>query len=148
MSDLLARATIGALFTLLSINLFADFMRTGHVTGLLLLVGESLVVVLTIVRRRAIIVDRSAAAAIMTTVSLAGPALLRATDGAAPRWRRTRSPRWCPRIGLVLVVIGKMALGRSFGVVPANRGVVVRGPVLVRAASRSTPAISSRTWRS
>jgi protein-S-isoprenylcysteine O-methyltransferase Ste14 len=26
------------------------------------------------------------------------------------------------------VVMGKMALGRSFGVVPANRGVVVRGP--------------------
>ena len=39
------------------------------------------------------------------------------------------------RIGLVLVVIGKMTLGRSFGVVPANRGVVVRGPVHVRAAS-------------
>jgi len=36
-------------------------------------------------------------------------------------------------IGLVLVVLGKMTLGRSFGVVPANRGVVVRGPyALVR----------------
>jgi len=31
-------------------------------------------------------------------------------------------------IGLGLVVVGKMALGRSFGLVPANRGVVVRGP--------------------
>jgi protein-S-isoprenylcysteine O-methyltransferase Ste14 len=26
------------------------------------------------------------------------------------------------------VVIGKIALGRSFGLVPANRGVVIRGP--------------------
>ena len=35
--------------------------------------------------------------------------------------------------GLLLVVVGKIALGRSFGVVPANRGVVVRGPyALVR----------------
>jgi protein-S-isoprenylcysteine O-methyltransferase Ste14 len=33
-------------------------------------------------------------------------------------------------IGLSLVVVGKMALGRSFGVVPANRGVVVRGPYM------------------
>jgi len=49
--DLIARASIGALFTLLSINLLGDFIRTGRVTGLLLLVGESLVVVLTIVRR-------------------------------------------------------------------------------------------------
>jgi protein-S-isoprenylcysteine O-methyltransferase Ste14 len=34
-------------------------------------------------------------------------------------------------IGLGLVVIGKMALGRSFGLVPANRGIVVRGPYTV-----------------
>ena len=90
MSDLVARATIGALFTLLSINLFADFMRTGHVTGLLLLVSESLVVVLTIVRRRAIIVDRSAAAAMMTTVSLVGPVLLRADRRTAVAGRAIR----------------------------------------------------------
>jgi protein-S-isoprenylcysteine O-methyltransferase Ste14 len=31
-------------------------------------------------------------------------------------------------VGLLLVVVGKIALGRSFGVAPANRGVVVRGP--------------------
>ena len=66
-TDLLARAMIVALFTLLSINLLGDFMRTGHVTGLLLLASESLVVVLTIVRRPARLVDRSVAAAVMTT---------------------------------------------------------------------------------
>jgi protein-S-isoprenylcysteine O-methyltransferase Ste14 len=125
--DRVARASIVALFTLLSINLFTEFLRTGHVTGLLLLVAESLVVVLTIVRRPAISVDRSAAAAVMTTVSLAGPALLRATEGhaalAGDQYTAVASG-----IGLVIVVMGKMALGRSFGVVPANRGVVVRGP--------------------
>jgi protein-S-isoprenylcysteine O-methyltransferase Ste14 len=31
-------------------------------------------------------------------------------------------------VGLLIVVASKMALGRSFGLVPANRGVVVRGP--------------------
>jgi protein-S-isoprenylcysteine O-methyltransferase Ste14 len=126
-SDLLARTSIGALFTLLSFNIFADYIRTGHVTGLLLLVGESLVVVLTILRRRTNIVDRSAAAAIMTTVSLAGPALLRATDGHAALMP-DQVTALGSSIGLVLVVIGKITLGRSFGVVPANRGVVVRGP--------------------
>jgi protein-S-isoprenylcysteine O-methyltransferase Ste14 len=125
--DLVARASIGALFTLLSINLLADYMRTGHVTGLLLLVGESLVVVLTIARRPALTVDRSAVAAVMTTVSLAGPALLRATDAQAPL-ASDQVTALLSAVGLVLVVLGKMALGRSFGVVPANRGVVVRGP--------------------
>jgi protein-S-isoprenylcysteine O-methyltransferase Ste14 len=128
--DLVARAAVGALFTLLSVNLFAEYMRTGHVTGLLLLVGESLVVVLTIARRRAIAVDRSAAAAIMTTVSLAGPALLRATD-VQPSLTSDQVTALFSGIGLVLVVLGKMTLGRSFGVVPANRGVVVRGPYTV-----------------
>jgi protein-S-isoprenylcysteine O-methyltransferase Ste14 len=126
-SDLLARGVVTALFTLLSINLLVDFMRTGHVTGLLLLVGESLVVVLTIARRRAIAVDRSAAAAIMTMISLAGPALLRATDAS-----RALAPdnvtALLSSVGLLLVVAGKITLGRSFGVAPANRGVVVRGP--------------------
>jgi hypothetical protein len=126
-SDLVARVSIGALFTLLSFNIFADYVRTGHVTGLLLLLGESLVVVLTILRRRANIVDRSAAAAIMTTVSLAGPALLRATDGHVSLMP-DHVTALVSSIGLVLVVIGKITLGRSFGVVPANRGVVVRGP--------------------
>ena len=102
-------------------------MRTGHITGLLLLVGESLVVVLTIVRRRASTVDRSAAAAIMTTVSLAGPVMLRATDGQGAI-ANDHVTALLSAIGLLLVVAGKMALGRSFGVVPANRGVVIRGP--------------------
>jgi protein-S-isoprenylcysteine O-methyltransferase Ste14 len=127
LTDVVSRACIGTLFTLLTINLFAEFMRTGHVTGLLLVVGESLVVVLTIMRRRAIAVDRSAAAAILTTVSLVGPVLLRATDAETPL-AADQVTAMVSAIGLVIVVLGKMTLGRSFGVVPANRGVVVRGP--------------------
>ena len=131
MTDLLARAMVGSLFTLLSINIFDDFMRTGRVTGLLLLAGESLVVVLTIARRRARLVDRSAAAAIMTTLSLAGPPLLRAGDAAS--FAPDLVTASVSAAGLLLVVVGKVALGRSFGLVPANRGVVVRGPyTLVR----------------
>jgi protein-S-isoprenylcysteine O-methyltransferase Ste14 len=131
-NDLIARATIVVLFSLLSMNLLGEFMRTGHVTGLLLLVGESLVVVLTVVRRRAVVVDRSAAAAIMTSVSLVGPALMRATSEPSPLLSDPVTAT-VSAAGLLIVVIGKMTLGRSFGVVPANRGVVVRGPyTLVR----------------
>ena len=129
-NDLVARATIVTLFSLLSVNLFGEFLRTGHVTGLLLLVGESLVVVLTIVRRRAIAVDRSAAAAIMTSVSLVGPALMRATSAPASLLS-DHVTATLSAIGLLVVVLGKMTLGRSFGVVPANRGVVVRGPYML-----------------
>ena len=130
-NDLLARVTIGALFSMLCVNIFAEYMRTGHFTGLLLLAGESLVVVLTIVRRRARIVDRSITAAVLTMLSLAGPFLLSAGSGlplVSDVVTATVSG-----LGLALVVVSKMALGRSFGLAPANRGVVVRGPyTLVR----------------
>jgi len=124
--DLCARGCICVLFTLLSVNLLAQFMRTGRVTGLLLVAGESLVVVLTVARRRARFVDRSFGAAVMTTLSLAAPPMLRGADGVplAP----DAVTVIVSAIGLSLVIVGKMTLGRSFGVAPANRGVVVRGP--------------------
>jgi protein-S-isoprenylcysteine O-methyltransferase Ste14 len=34
-------------------------------------------------------------------------------------------------IGFCVVISGKLALGRSFGLIPANRGVVVQGPYMV-----------------
>lgn len=129
--DFAARLTIATLFTLLSVNLFADFMRTGRLTGLLLLAGELLVVVLTVVRRRTQLVDRSVAAAVLTVISVAGPPLLRASDIAplAP----DHLTALLSTMGLLVVVLGKMALGRSFGLVPANRGIVMRFPyTLVR----------------
>ena len=128
LTDLMSRAMIVVLFTIFSMNLFGDFMRSGHVTSLLVLAGESLVVILTIFRRKAQLVDRSVAAAVITTVSVAGPPLLRVSD-ATPLLPDAATAIVCA-LGLVLVVVGKMALGRSFGLVPANRGVVVRGPYM------------------
>ena len=126
LTDLASRAMIVMLFTMLSINILGDFMRNGHVTGLLLLAGESLVVVLTVIRRKARLVDRSVAAAVITTIAVAGPPLMRA-GGTTPLAPDIVTSMICA-LGLALVVVGKMALGRSFGLVPANRGIVVRGP--------------------
>jgi len=130
-TDLVARAIVIVLFSLMSANLLGDFLRTGHLTGLLLLASESLVVVLTIVRRRTSLVDRSAVGVITTAVSLAGPPMLRAFDGSSLVSDNVTAV--VSAAGLGLVIVGKMALGRSFGIAPANRGVVMRGPyVLVR----------------
>ncbi len=130
-SELLARATVGVLFTLLTINILQDFLHTGRVTGLLLLVSEALVIVLTVIRRPAQIVDRSMRAAMVTAISLVGPPLLLPSNagGLVP----DAVTAIASVLGLGLVVLGKVTLGRSFGLVPANRGVVIRGPyALVR----------------
>jgi protein-S-isoprenylcysteine O-methyltransferase Ste14 len=125
-ADLLARTVVGALFALLSVNLLTDFIHTQRATGLLLLVSESLVVVLTILRRRTRIVDRSPAAALVTAVSVAGPILLRASRG--PGILPDSVTLVTAAVGLIIVIAGKLTLGRSFGIVPANRGVVIAGP--------------------
>jgi protein-S-isoprenylcysteine O-methyltransferase Ste14 len=126
MFDICARALVCALFTMLSIRLLADFMHTGRVTGLLLLASEALVVVLTLLRRRAQFVDRSAVAAAVTIVSIAGTPLLRPVSALSPVADNVTA--MISALGLALVVVGKITLGRSFGLVPANRGVVMRGP--------------------
>jgi hypothetical protein len=129
LTDLFARVFVGVLFLLLSMNLLEDFLRTGRVTGLLLLISEALVVVLTIIRRRATLIDRSAAAALTTGLSVAGPPLLRASDvgGLIP----DAATAALSVAGLSVVIAGKLALGRSFGIVPANRGIVAAGPYVV-----------------
>lgn len=70
--------------------------------------------------------DRSAAARAVTFVSLIGPPLLRAGK-EAPLFADAVTAA-VSTVGLLLVIAAKMVLGRSFGLVPANRGVVDGGP--------------------
>ncbi len=124
--DLAARACVGALFVLLSWNFLSDFIRTGRITGLLFLVSEALVVILTIVRRRAQTIDRSSMAAALTAISLLGPPLVRPAD--VPALAPDLVTALISTIGVLVVIAGKVTIGRSFGLVPANRGVVASGP--------------------
>lgn len=125
-TEWVARLSVAILFGGLCTNLLGDFLRTGHLTGLLLLVGESLVVVFTCLRRPAVQVDRTAAAAAVTLVSVVGPLLIRADERAGLAGDGLTTAIMA--LGLALVIGAKMTLGRSFGLVPANRGVVDRGP--------------------
>jgi protein-S-isoprenylcysteine O-methyltransferase Ste14 len=129
--DLSARFVVAAMFTLLSINLLSDFVHTHRLTGLLMLVSESLVAVLTVVRRRTGTVDRSPGATVLTLMSVMGPALLRTVAGPGLFPDSLTAP--LSAVGVLVVIAGKITLGRSFGLVPANRGVVIAGPyTLVR----------------
>ena len=83
LADLVARAAIIVLFSLMAIRFGSDFLTTGHVTGLLLLVSEALVVALTLVRRSAAVIDRSMRARLLTALSMFGPPLLRPAQVAA-----------------------------------------------------------------
>ena len=125
LGDKLAKICILTLFSLMAIRLAKDAVATGHVTGMLLLTSEALVVVLTLVRRTAGTVDRSWKARILTLFSTFGPPLVQPAsgEGLAPE----AVTIVISGIGLIIVVFGKLSLGRSFGLTPANRGVVSTG---------------------
>jgi protein-S-isoprenylcysteine O-methyltransferase Ste14 len=127
-ADWVARIIVCLMFGALCVNVLQEFLRTGHITGLMLLASESLVIVLTLARRRATIVDRSIPAGIVTLVSVAGPPLMRADHDIVALAAPDMLTGIISLLALVLIVSGKLTLGRSFGLVPANRGVVVQGP--------------------
>ena len=124
--DLLGRAAVGALFAMLSMNLWADYLKTGRVTGLLFLLSEALVVVLTIIRRPARNVDRSFLSRALTMISLLAPTMMRATSKTPLVPDAVTA--MVSTVGVAIVILGKVTIGRSFGIVPANRGIVATGP--------------------
>ena len=125
LADVVARAVIVLLFSMMAVRFAGDFLATGRMTGLLLLVSEALVVVLTVVRRSAAAVDRSTRARLLTVLSMLGPPLLQPAAVAALLPQSLTVA--VSAAGLAIVIAGKLTLGRSFGLMPANRGVVSSG---------------------
>ena len=124
-ADLAARFIVVLLFTLLAVRIGSDFVQTGRLTGLLLLASETLVVVLTVLRRSSSVIDRSPRARLLTAASIMGPFLVR--PAAAAALAPEAATVLLSGIGLSVVIGGKLSLGRSFGLMPANRGIVSTG---------------------
>ena len=120
-----SKILIGALFTLLAWRLLQDFLTTNRPTDLLLLVGEALVVVLTCLRRPASTIDRRTPVRLVTVVSMAFPLMTQPAQ-AAPIIPEAVAAMLLG-IGLLVVMGGKISLGYSFGLLPANRGVMQSG---------------------
>jgi protein-S-isoprenylcysteine O-methyltransferase Ste14 len=124
-ADNAARVALVGLFSLMAVRIAVNFQQTGRVTGLLLLASELLVVVFTLIRRPAIRVDRSSRARLLTALSMLGPPLVR--PGLGPGLVPELVTAAVSVAGLAIVVSGKISLGRSFGLMPANRGIVCSG---------------------
>ena len=123
--DMVAKVCILTLFSAMASHLAKHFVETGHITGLLLLASEALVVAFTLVRRPAGAVDRTWKARTLTLFSTFCPPLLRPV--AATALASESLTVMVSAVGLIIVVVGKLSLGRSFGLTPANRGVVCSG---------------------
>ena len=124
--DAAERLLVLCLYGALVVRIVAGIRSDGAGLGnLLLLVSEGMVLVFVLVRRTASDVSRSAAEWLLAIAATCLPMLV------AP----TRGHPLPPFVGAVVLVTGmifqlhaKVILGRSFGCVPANRGLKVEGP--------------------
>lgn len=124
-SESASKVLVAALFLALAWRFGSDFVETHRSTDLLLLVGATLVVILTCLRRSARVVDRRVAVRIVTLQSLLLPLLVVPAQNTALVPEAAAAS--LTALGLAIVVGGKLSLGRSFGMLPANRGVIQGG---------------------
>ena len=126
MLDMVERVVLLALFTrMLLINL-AIIAKPGHWYSALLLTSEGLAVLLLLLRRGSRDVSMNPRDWLFAFFATIGPLLVRPEGG----------PSLIPHpLGVAILCAGiftqlsaKVILGRSFGIVPANRGVKVEGP--------------------
>jgi protein-S-isoprenylcysteine O-methyltransferase Ste14 len=118
--DVIERVVVIGLFVSLCLNLGRDFLRHGHLVSLLFVIGESIPVALVLVRRPAQPLSQRPRDWFLTLIGTCLPLLVRASGPAV------MAPVICGLIillGFAIQVAAKISLGRSFGLVPAIRGV-------------------------
>lgn len=124
--DLAERLAIAALYAWLVIRLANAPEGTSRLVSGLLLVSEGLVIVFLLTRRSTAEVSRNPRDWALAMTATCGPLLVNPGRG-----QPLISPAWAASVWLVgtlLQISAKMALGRSFGCVPAHRGLKRGGP--------------------
>lgn len=103
-------------------NLIID---SGRLNVLLLLISETLTFVWLLLARRPLVRDWSPLTVIIALTAGFGSGLISFEQGLAIIPLFVAAP--LQFLGLWIVIWGKMSLGRSFALLPANRGVVTSG---------------------
>jgi protein-S-isoprenylcysteine O-methyltransferase Ste14 len=134
-----ANILIGVLFAFFAYAAFVNWQQTGHVQSLILAFQELLFVGLAITRHHSVVESRSVWDWTVALVGTAAPLLQRPVltflGTTAPLLQRPMiSLPLLEPIGLVLQIVSTtlaffavLSLGRSFGIVAANRGVRTSG---------------------
>jgi protein-S-isoprenylcysteine O-methyltransferase Ste14 len=124
--DVAGRVLLASLLVLMTYAHLRLWLDTGRLAGLGLLIEETIVVGLLITRRRARASMNTPAAWFATVIGGFGLTLVRPTDASlfGIGWPFGA----IELIGSIGAIFGLLVLGRSFGLVAANRGVQVGGP--------------------
>ena len=124
--DWVEGAVILALYGWLAYRMLAVYSTKGSWADLILLPSEGLVVVLILVRRGTREISRRPADWLLAVVATTSPLLV--VSGLGRPLVPVAVAAVVMLAGMLVQVHAKLALGRSFGCVPANRGLKFGGP--------------------
>jgi protein-S-isoprenylcysteine O-methyltransferase Ste14 len=100
--------------------------RTGHVNGLGMMIVETVIAVLFIVRREPLTTSRRWGAWTATAIGTFGSLAIRPTDDPVSGFAHPALV--LQLVGAAVALMSLFAIGRSFGLVAANRGIKTSGP--------------------
>jgi protein-S-isoprenylcysteine O-methyltransferase Ste14 len=115
---------LGALFALFAYAAFKTWQQSGQIQALILAFQEALIVGLAITRHQSTVESRSAWDWLVALIGTGAP-LLQRSEEALPFLEPIGLA--LQLVGAVLATIAVISLGRSFGIVAANRGVRTAG---------------------
>lgn len=124
--EIALRTVAAAGLSLFVVRAYAYYAATGELPVLLLLVAETITVLLVIFARAPQVRATDPLSLVLTFCATYYFLLIALQPGAelAPKWMGVT----LQVAGIALQLTAKMFLGRSFGLLPANRGVVTTGP--------------------
>jgi protein-S-isoprenylcysteine O-methyltransferase Ste14 len=124
--DWVEKVFVLVLYAWLVSRIFINYFNNGGLTNLLLLPSEGVVVLFLLMRRRTNSISRSPTEWIVAMAATCVPLFV--APGVGHALIPTSIAATVLLIGIFLQVHAKITLGRSFGCVPANRGLKLAGP--------------------
>jgi protein-S-isoprenylcysteine O-methyltransferase Ste14 len=121
------RLFVLGLYGFLVSNVVGAFLHYGGGINLLLLVSEGLIILFFLIRRPARAISRNWFDWLLALIVTCSGLLVLPAQWEIPALVGYVG-LFCYLIGLGIVIYGTIFLGRSFGMVPAHRGVQVAGP--------------------
>jgi len=122
--SVLSRVLPAAYFTIVCFGFWNNFVQTGKWTSLLWMFSEGMVILLLVFRRESRQLSRRPWDWIVALGGSFSVLLVRPAAAIAPEFLGVL----LLFAGTVFEIYAKIVLGRSFGIVAADRGIVMRGP--------------------
>ncbi len=124
--DNVERVALLALYAWLVARIVHEYQAHGRLPNLLILPSEGLVVLFMLLRKRAIAISSHPGEWLLAAAGTCTPLLVASGSSASSIQQGVGTTLLV--MGLLVQFHAKLSLGRSFGCVPANRGIKLSGP--------------------